>query len=592
MSQFAFGPVIHERGVLFRLWAPLRERVSIRIDDGPLLPMDAADGGWFILDVAGARAGSHYHFVFEDGLEVADPGSRRQSQGVNGPSEVVDPNDYRWRTPDWRGRPWEESVLYELHIGTFTPEGTFKAATEKLTHLAGLGVTTIQMMPIAEFPGRWGWGYDGVLHYAPYSGYGSPDDLKALVDEAHRLGLSVMLDVVYNHFGPDGNYMASYAPLFTERHQTPWGAGINYDDAESKLVREFMIQNAIYWIEEFRMDGLRLDAVHAIDDASDEHLLNELARRVRAAAGDRMVHLVVENEHNDPALLERDEAGGPRAYAAQWNDDVHHALHVAATGETIGYYADYQDLPGDLGRALCEGFIYQGQEMPYRGSARGGASAHLPMQAFIAFIQNHDQIGNRAFGDRMSAFADPYALRAITAVYLLSPQIPMLFMGEEWGSTRPFPYFCDFDADLNQKVREGRGKEMERLPGFEPEHADKIPDPTSEETFHSAKLDWEKCADDLAGNALDFYKSLLTIRREKIVPLLRTSRRTADYRAEGTRLDVSWRYDGAVLGLSVNLGAEPVSARDDARGDVVWRSHRDSDGLRAPWSVIWTIEPA
>jgi malto-oligosyltrehalose trehalohydrolase len=592
LSHVAFGPVIHEGGVLFRLWAPLQAHVGLHIDGGPVLPMTAVGDGWRSLDVEGARAGSRYRFVLDGGLEVPDPVSRYQPEGFKGPSEVIDPRHYLWRTPDWRGKPWEEAILYELHVGAFTPEGTFKAAAEKLTYLADLGVTTIQMMPIAEFPGRWGWGYDGVLHYAPYSGYGSPDDLKAFVDEAHRLELSVMLDVVYNHFGPEGNYMGLYAPLYTKRRQTPWGAGINYDDDDSRLVREYIIQNAVFWIDEFRMDGLRLDAAHAIDDSSDEHLLTELARRVRDIAGDRIVHLAVENEHNDPDILERDRDGIPQAYTAQWNDDIHHALHVAATAETIGYYGDYQALPGDLGRALTEGFVYQGQVMPYRGSARGGASAHLPAQAFIAFIQNHDQIGNRAFGDRLAAFAQPDALRAIAAIYLLSPQIPMLFMGEEWGSTRPFPYVCDFDEELNQKVRDGRGEEMSRLPGFEPEHADQIPDPTSEETFLSAKLDWEECVDDLAGNALDFYKSLLAIRRTKIVPLLKQSCGNAVYQTEGSRLDVSWRYKDAVLGLSINLGADAIPAREHARGEIIWRSHRDSDGLRAPWSVIWTIEAA
>ncbi|WP_137156762.1 malto-oligosyltrehalose trehalohydrolase [Rhizobium sp. FKL33] len=592
MSHFAFGPVIHERGVLFRLWAPLQKNISLRIDDGPVLPMTTSDGGWRILDVEGARAGTRYRFVLEDGLEIPDPASRHQPEGLKGPSEVIDPLHYLWRTPDWRARAWEETILYELHVGTFTPEGTFRAAMEKLAYLADLGVTMIELMPIGEFPGRWGWGYDGVLHYAPYSGYGAPDDLKALVDEAHRLGVSVMLDVVYNHFGPDGNYMGLYAPLFTERHHTPWGAGINYDDADSKLVREYVIQNAIYWIDEFRLDGLRLDAVHAIDDTSEEHLLDELARRVRDAARDRNVHLVVENEHNDPSMLERTADSAPRTYTAQWNDDIHHALHVAATGETIGYYADYQALPEGLGRSLTEGFIYQGQEMPYHGGSRGGVSTHLPAQAFIAFIQNHDQIGNRAFGDRLAAIVEPDRLRAIAAIYLLSPQVPMLFMGEEWASTRPFPYFCDFDEDLNRKVRKGRAKEMVRLPGFEPEHADEIPDPTSEETFLSAKLDWEECTDDLAGNWLDFHKSLLALRRDRIIPLLRQPCRTASYNNEGSRLDVVWTYGDARLALSANLGALAVPARDQTRGEVIWRSHLDSDGMRAPWSIIWTIEEA
>lgn len=536
--------------------------------------------------VADARAGARYRFVLPDGREVPDPASRFQPQDVHGPSEVVDLSAYRWKTGDWTGRPWEEMVIYELHIGCFTPQGTFRAAIERLDHLRELGVTALQIMPLSDFPGRYNWGYDGVLPYAPDSSYGRPEDFMALVDAAHERGISVFLDAVYNHFGPDGNYIPSYAPLFTDHHKTPWGHGINYDGDGSEMIREFIIENAIYWISEFRLDGFRFDAVHAIKDDSTEHLLHALARRIRAAAGGRQVHLIVENEENDSDLLLRDENGESRLFTAQWNDDLHHVLHIAATGETFGYYADYVGDAHKLGRALAEGFVFQGEHMPYRGGSRGRPSGHLPPAAFVSFIQNHDQIGNRALGDRIMASSPTDAVKAVTSIYLLAPQIPMLFMGEEWGAREPFPFFCDFDEELNEKVRMGRRKELSRLPGFD---ADERLDPTAPSTFAAAKLDWSKCA--LSG-MLEFYRTLLDLRHRRIVPLLKgAGDGNAAYRSAGSTLAVDWVLAGdRRLHLDANLGNEaaPLLSRRD-QGETIFRLGGSDGGQLAPWTVIWSI---
>jgi 1,4-alpha-glucan branching enzyme/maltooligosyltrehalose trehalohydrolase len=587
-----FGPALHQHGTTFRLWAPLQERMVLQVEGMPDRDMERGKDGWFTAEVAGAGAGNRYRFRLPDGLQVPDPASRYQPDDSHGPSEIVDPSGYKWSCEDWTGRPWEEIVLYELHVGTFTEAGSFAAIIERLDHLKALGVTALQIMPISDFPGRYNWGYDGVLPYAPDSSYGHPHDLMALIDAAHERGICVFLDVVYNHFGPDGNYMASYAPLFTEHHKTAWGQGVNFDGDGSREIREFIIQNALYWIREFRFDGLRLDAVHAIKDDSAEHLLEELARRVREAAPGRHVHLVVENEENDSGLLARDEAGRPRFFTAQWNDDVHHVLHIAATGETFGYYGDYAGDPAILGRALSEGFAFQGEVMPYRGETRGKPSAHLPPTAFIAFIQNHDQIGNRAHGDRMVTYAAPQKLKAIAALYLLLPQIPMLFMGEEWGAREPFPYFCDFNEELNQAVRDGRRKELSRLPGFD---VDDLLDPTAPSTFASAKLDWQKLGEDDASEWLELYRGLLTLRRERIVPLLRGSGGAAGtVRDAGEAIAIDWTLtDGATLSLLANL-------RDEAGPDVSLRPGEEplfalgaAPGKPMPaWSVFWSLRPA
>ncbi|WP_261324166.1 malto-oligosyltrehalose trehalohydrolase [Rhizobium leguminosarum] len=583
-----FGPAFTEEGILFRLWAPLHESVSLKLEGADPRPMQALGNGWHHYTVADASVGTRYRFVLPDGLELPDPASRFQPQDVHGPSEVVDLSFYRWKTIDWAGRPWEEMVIYEMHIGCFTPEGTFKAAIEHLDYLQQLGVTALQIMPLSEFPGRYSWGYDGVLPYAPDRSYGRPEDFMALVDAAHQRGISVFLDVVYNHFGPAGNYIPAYAPLFTDHHKTPWGNGINYDGDGSEMIREFIIENAIYWITEFRLDGFRFDAVHAIKDDSAEHLLHALARRVRAACS-RHVHLIVENEENDSDLLQRDENGEVRLFTAQWNDDVHHVLHITATGETFGYYADYAGDAGKLGRALAEGFVFQGEHMPYRGGSRGRPSGHLPPTAFISFIQNHDQIGNRALGDRILASSPADVVKAVVAIYLLAPEIPMLFMGEEWGAKEPFPFFCDFDEDLNEKVRKGRREELSRLPGFD---ANDLLDPTAPSTFAAAKLDWSKLT---SSEILDFYRTLLDLRHRRIVPLLKgAGAGNAVYRSAGSALAVDWSLaQNRRLHLHANLGAEaaPLVSEQDV-GETIFRLGGSDGGKLAPWTVIWSISEA
>jgi malto-oligosyltrehalose trehalohydrolase/4-alpha-glucanotransferase len=514
---------------------------------------------------------------------------------VHGPSEVIDPAAYAWRDTGWRGRPWEEAIVYELHVGAFTPEGTFRAAIDRLDHLVSLGVTAIQIMPVADFPGRWNWGYDGVLPYAPDSSYGRPEDMKALVETAHECGLMVMLDVVYNHFGPEGNYLHAIASeAFTDRHRTPWGAAINMDGPESGPVRAYFIHNALYWIEEYHLDGLRLDAVHAILDDSPKHLLEELAERVYAAVPDRPVHLVLENEENQASRLVRGEDGRPRWYTAQWNDDVHHVLHVAASGEAKAYYADYHGDTEKLGRALAEGFAFQGEQMPYRGHARGEPSAALPPTAFVAFIQNHDQVGNRAFGDRLSHFAPAEAVRAVAATYLLLPQVPMLFMGEEWAAAQPFPFFADFGPELAEAVRKGRREEFARFPEFQdPATRERIPDPTVEATFAAAKLRWEDVTQPEHADWLDWYRRVIAARHAEIVPRLAGLCADGRYEVLGEgAVVVRWPLGGgSTLTLAANLSDIRVEGFAPTSGRVIWREGEPGEGGEfGPWAVRWSIE--
>jgi len=595
--------VVSGEGVRFRLWAPKCTHIAVETRDGReaarSVPMVPTGGGWYEILVPYARAGTRYQYILPDGMRVPDPASRFQPDDAHGPSEVIDPTAYAWSDAAWSGRPWHEAVLYELHMGAFTPEGTFRAALERLDHLVTLGVTGIEIMPVADFPGRRNWGYDGVLLYAPDSSYGRPEDLMALVDAAHARGIMVLLDVVYNHFGPDGNYLSLYAPAyFTDRHQTPWGAGLNFDGPESRVVREFIIHNALYWLGEFHLDGLRLDAVHAILDDGPYDVLDELAERVRAA-GRRDVHLVLENEENQSRRLARGADGRTPHYTAQWNDDVHHVLHVAATGEGQGYYAEYVGDPAKLGRALAEGFAFQGEMMNYRGRPRGEPSGALPPTAFVAFIQNHDQIGNRAFGDRLAAIASPEALRAIAAVYLLLPQIPMLFMGEEWHACQPFPFFCDFDGELADAVRKGRRLEFARFSEFQAEAArDRIPDPQSDSTFASAKLDWGDLQDPEHRAWFDFYRRLLTRRREAIVPLLPgMGGHAANYEILGpSAVVVRWRFDRGmekgVLTLAANLSQEPVTGFPVDPGGTLWQEGGSNEQtVGQPWSVRWSLAP-
>jgi malto-oligosyltrehalose trehalohydrolase len=595
MHRMPFGAELQADGrVRFRLWAPPHREVQIELG-GEIGVLEPLGNGWYELVTDHARAGTRYRFVLPDGLRVPDPASRYQPEDVHGPSEVIDPVAHIWHDASWTGRPWEEAVVYELHIGAFTPEGTFRAAISKLDHLAALGVTAIEIMPIGDFPGRRNWGYDVALPYAPDSSYGRPEDLKALVEAAHARGLMVLLDVVYNHFGPEGAYIHAIAPeTFTDRHQTPWGAAINFDGPDSGPVREFVIHNALYWIEEFHLDGLRLDAVHAILDDSPKHLLEDLAERVRATVASRRIHLILENEENQTASLARHANGEPRWYSAQWNDDVHHVLHVAASDETKGYYADYKGDTARLGRALAEGFAFQGELMPYRGRPRGTPSADLPPTAFVAFIQNHDQVGNRAFGDRISDLVTVESVRAISTVYLLLPQIPMLFMGEEWGAAQPFPFFCDFGPELADAVRKGRLEEFARFPEFQdPAMRERIPDPTADETFTSAKLDWADLERAPHTEWLDWHRRVLAVRRAEIVPRLAAIGAGGRYEVLGDgAVIVRWHTKaGDTLVLAANLAAKPATGFPPEPGRLLWQEGEISeDGTVGAWAVRWSLE--
>jgi maltooligosyltrehalose trehalohydrolase len=522
---------------------------------------------------------------------------------VHGPSEVVDPFAFEWRDQTWRGRRWEEAVIYELHVGAFTPAGTFSAVGERLDYLADLGITAVELMPVADFPGKRNWGYDSVFPFAPDSIYGRPEDLKELVQSAHERGIMVFLDVVYNHFGPEGNYLRSYAPqFFTDRHRTPWGDGINFDGPESRAVRDFFIYNALYWLTEYHFDGLRLDAVHAIIDDSTSHILTELADAVRSSIEpDRHVHLILENDLNQARYLKREKRCQPKWYNAQWNDDIHHALHVLVTGERDGYYSDYWERSLDqLGRCLVDGFAYQGEVSAYRnGKPRGESTEGLPLTAFISFLQNHDQIGNRAFGDRIINIADCRAVRAATAILLLAPSPPLLFMGEEFGAETPFFFFCDFEKDLAAAVTEGRRNEFSHFARFtDPAKRERIPDPNAAATFEASRLDWSVITEPRHEEWLRYYRDLLRLRRQYVVPrLFMTCAVNANYEVKARRgLRVCWKFpDDSELILMANLGVDPLSGLTPSASQIIYASQEVSDstlreGTLPPWSMVWFLQ--
>jgi maltooligosyltrehalose trehalohydrolase len=580
-----FGAELTSDGLVrFRLWAPGAKRVDVSLIEGArLLPMSPLEGGWFELITDKARAGSLYRYRINGEHSVPDPASRRNPQDVHGPSEVIDPTEFEWTDAGWKNRPWHEAVLYELHVGTFSPQGTFAGVEAKLDHLVALGVTAIEIMPIADFPGQRGWGYDGVLPYAPESAYGTPDELKSLVCAAHKRGLAVMLDVVYNHFGPEGNYLGLYAPqFFTERHHTPWGAAINFDGDDSRPVRDFFINNALYWLEEYHLDGLRFDAVHAIMDDSKRHIVGEIAEAVREYAGEeRNVYLVLENAANEASFL--GSPGRRDKHDAQWHDDIHHCLHTILTGEADGYYAKFAVEPHSrLCCGLAEGF-----------------DRHLPATAFVSFLQNHDQVGNRALGERLGRIVtNDDALRAATAVVLLAPSAPMLFMGEEWNAPEPFPYFCDFEPELARKVREGRKKEFAHFARFrDPAQAARIPDPGSPATVDSARLDWSKLRASAHEDWLDLYQRLLAIRQQDIVPLVPYIRfATCSKLDSGVAFAVDWALsEGTVLHLIANLADEPAQLVGRTAGRLIYATHPNiratvTRNELAPWSVTWLLE--
>jgi maltooligosyltrehalose trehalohydrolase len=550
--------VLAQGGVRFSLWAPAARSVELVVG-GKSKPMKSQPGGWFELVDRDAGPGTLYQYRIDAKQLVPDPASRFQPRDVDGPSEVIDPSRYPWKDAGWRSRPWNEAVIYELHVGTFTAEGTYRAAIGKLGHLAEHGITAIELMPLSDFAGRRNWGYDGVLPFAPDSAYGRPEDLEALVEAAHGHGLMVFLDVVYNHFGPKGNYLGLYAPaFFTERYKTPWGAAINF---ANDVVRQYFIHNALYWLEEYHFDGLRFDAVHAIYDDSARHILDEIRESVPARK-----HLVLENDANQARFV------GPGKYNAQWNDDSHHGYHVLATGETDGYYVAYADQPArHLARCLAEGFAYQGEVSPFSKEPRGERSSQLPPSCFVDFLQNHDQVGNRALGERLTVLADEKKLKALTAIQLLAPSPPLVFMGEEWGCRQPFLFFCDFDGELGEAVRKGRRAEFSRFAGFTGE----IPDPLAESTFQASVLDWPK-ADHVW---LAHYKQLLSLRQRHIVPLDCGPGR---YRMLAEHaFEVTW----GKLVLIANCGDEPVAVTDKPSAQPLWTNGAPG----GPWTVNWWL---
>ena len=498
--------------MIFSVWAPHAKSVDLLLDERriPLLP--AAQGYWQA-DVP-ARAGQDYKYSLDGAAGLPDPRSRWQPAGVHGASQVLESRVAAAQLPlhnSFRAAPLDQAIIYELHVGTFTPEGTYAAAQTKLPHLCELGVTHLELMPLATFPGQRGWGYDGVDLFAPFPAYGTPSELAAFVRACHACGLAVLLDVVYNHLGPDGNYLASYGSYFTDRYKTGWGAAINYDGPHSDEVRRFVIDNALMWLRDYEIDGLRLDAVHAIFSFEAVHLLEDLSHAVKTLGQElgRPLVLIAESDLNDPRLV-RSVARGGYGLDAQWSDDFHHALHRYFTGETDGYYADFQGLR-DVATALRDGYVYQGQYSVHRGRRHGRPPAGVEPQQLIVSAQNHDQIGNRAQGERLSSLLETEALKAVAALTLLSPFVPMLFQGEEWGASTPFLYFTDHqDAELGRLVAEGRSKEFS---AFRWQGA--VPNPQDLSTFERSKLDWSELATPRHAELFEWYRQLIRLKKDR-----------------------------------------------------------------------------
>ena len=548
----------------FRLWAPDAKAVDVEIEGVGSFALKAEAEGWFEAELE-SGAGAQYRYRIDSDLVVPDPASDLQAGDVHGASVVVDHAAFHWRNPGWKGRPWHETVIYELHVGAL---GGFAGVTAQLQNLADLGVTAVELMPIAAFFGPHNWGYDGVLPYAPDNTYGTPVELKHLVDTAHGLGLMVFLDVVYNHFGPEGNYLATFASGFY-RHdrKTPWGDAIDFRRDE---VRRFFIENAIHWLQNYRFDGLRFDAVHAIGDDAFLMLMQDAIRR--NAGADRHVHLVLENEVNDSAML-RAGANAP-GYDGQWADDFHHCVHVLLTGQRDAYYKDFAEAPQKLlARCLSEGFAYQGETSSHRGGPRGTPSAHLPSTCFVICLQNHDQIGNRAFGERLADLSHPRAMRAATALVLLTPQIPLLFMGQEWAASTPFLYFSGYTNELADAVANGRRKEFAKFDDFaDPEKRERIPDPNDADTFRSSIIDPAEMSQKDHAAWLHLHRRLLKVRAAEICPRLPGTTAIEGKPLGETGVRVQWKLgDGAILTVAVNLGAEPLPCAP-VEGRLIFRT--------------------
>ncbi|MCC7106152.1 MAG: malto-oligosyltrehalose trehalohydrolase [Chloroflexi bacterium] len=590
MIELPPGASMTAAGARFRVWAPRARVVDVSLEapTGPRdVPMEPLGDGWFQAEIAGVRAGQRYRYRLDGGEAFPDPASRSQPEGPHGPSVVVDPAAYRWGDAAWNGLDPERLAIYELHVGTFTPRGTFEAITEQLLELKALGITAVELMPVAEFPGRWNWGYDGVDLYAPSSVYGGPDGLRRLVDAAHQAGLGMILDVVYNHFGPDGNYLRQYAEAyFTDRHHTPWGDAINYDGPGSRNVRQLVIQNAVYWLREFHLDGLRLDATHAIQDDSPRHLLSELAEAVHAVPGWRRL-VIAEDHRNLVELIDPPERGG-MGLDGVWADDFHHALRTFLTHEHEGYYEDYAGRPVDLARATKDGFLYQGERSVHLNGPRGTPVTDEPGRAFEICTENHDQVGNRALGERLNHLIDRERYLVASALLLLSPLTPILFQGQEFAASTPFLFFTDHNPELGKLVREGRRNEFKRFSAFGgPEQRSKIPDPQDERTFQRSKLDFGEREQN--ARVYRAYRELLALRWNDPV-LCVPDRLQTDVWAAGDSLLVLRRRRGNQERLVLlNFGDRPETPRMVLNG----RPSRSAGSAGAQqWRVLWSTDEA
>jgi malto-oligosyltrehalose trehalohydrolase len=584
-----FGTAVEQDGAIqFTFFAPGVQNVQLELQGlREPLPMVRGTHGWHQLTTSAATVGARYRFLLPGGTRVPDPASRYQPEDVHGPSQVMDTQRFLWTDAAWRGRAWSEAILYELHTGTFTKEGTFSAATEKLDYLCELGITAIELMCLSDFAGNRSWGYDGVLPYAPDSAYGPPDELKRFIDQAHARGMMVILDVVYNHFGPEGNWIPLYFPnIFSHQHETPWGKSLNLDGPRSAEVREFILHNALYWIEEFHVDGLRLDASHAMVDYSANHILDELHDRVAALACGRNIHLILESEENAEGRLRRDSEGKPLGFAAQWNHDITHLLGAVFSDLCASDSAEETE---KLAKAVTQGFVIAAE------MKNGQTRCTVPPTAFVSFIQTHDLVGNRILGDRVSAHADARHVRAIASIYLLAPQIPMLFMGEEWGASTPFPFFCDYHGELANAVRLGRLDQLRKLdPALSEDELRRAPDPQAESTLRSAQLDWEEISQPANAAWLDWYKRIIRVRTAAVVPYLSGLTQccgTSQIVGPGA-LVLSWTLKcGLRLYLAANLCNSARSGFPKLPGRKIWQegSVFESEEF-GPWTVRCTIE--
>lgn len=534
----------------FSVWGPIVESLAIEVN-GRTIPVQKQDGGWWRVTVPDANVGDDYFYLINGEQKAPDPRSAWQPEGVNGPSRLVDHDAFNWTDQLWNPRPLSSAIIYELHIPTFTAEGTFRAAVERLDYLADLGITHLEIMPVNEYSGPWGWGYDGVDLYAPHHRYGSPEDFKFLINECHRRGLAVLLDVVYNHFGPVGNYLSLFGPYFTDAYKTPWGTAVNLDKAGSHEVRRFFVDNALMWLRDYHFDGLRLDAVHAFVDSSALHILEQLAEEVDSLSSQlgKSLVLIAESDLNNPRVVRSREAGG-YGIDAHWNDEFHHALHALLTGETNGYYEDFGSLE-HLVRAFESVYVYDGRYSPHRDRFHGRPATGLSGHHFVVFAQNHDQIGNRAKGERLSHLLDVGRQKIAAALVLTSPFVPLLFQGEEFAASSPFLYFSQHeDPELAQAVSEGRRREFSYF-GWDPEE---IPDPQDRGTFEQSRLRWEELAEQPHAEMLQWHKDLIALRRSNSA--------FTDGRLD--RMDICYDESARWLTIArgaaqiaINLGSEP-----------------------------------